>query len=51
VIYAWLPYIRSLVRVGLIPLKASYRVFVSFLRRARARVRFLSYIACCMALG
>jgi hypothetical protein len=51
VTYARLPYIRSLVSVGLSPFRASYRVFASFLRSARAGVRFLSQTACCIASG
>jgi len=51
VTYARLPHIRSLVRVGLLPFRASYGVFASFLRSARAGVRFLSQIACYIASG
>lgn len=51
VTYALLPQICSRTRVGLSPLKASYGVFASFLRNARAGVRFLSQTACCIASG
>src|ERR1700761_8631703 len=51
VTYARLPHMHSRDRVGFSPFKASYGVFASFFRNARAGVRFLSQIACCTASG
>lgn len=49
--YALLPHIRPRVRVGFSPFNASYGVFTSVFRNARAGVRFFSQTECCIASG
>src|ERR1700761_6669542 len=51
VTYARLPHMRCRDREGFSPFKASYGVFASFFRNARAGARFLSQTACWTASG